>query len=139
MSVVVKHGMVFDGQKTYRPGEVISGLSAQDEDELISSGTAELVREGAAEDASNNVPPEMTVKELKEFLATAESIDEVRALLENELGKTPPRQSAVKVLEEWIAAKNAGVAPDGGSEADEENEEEDALPPAFNADDAIVR
>lgn len=41
MTVIVKRGKVHDGQREYRAGDAVEGLSREDEQNLVDSGAAE--------------------------------------------------------------------------------------------------
>jgi len=75
------------------------------------------------------VPPvaDMTIEELKRYLETAEDVEEVRALLEAEMGKTEPRKTAVRLLEDWLNSHEAAT-----------EDEEDLGLPDFDGGDVVV-
>lgn len=99
----------------YKAGEIVT-LSEQEEKELVESGRAQYVSVTHQESSKTKEETTfMTIEQLKEFLETAEYIDEVEELLKAELSRKEPRKSAVKMLEDWLkeAEQDENIQGDG--------------------------
>lgn len=97
-------GRIQHSGKMYESGAILPDLEEKDEARLLE---LKLIQEPVVvaekkEIPDTNPPEEMTIEELKQYLETAEIIDDVEDLLEAELAKPDPRSTAVKLLEKWL-------------------------------------
>lgn len=112
----VKHDGVF-----YPKGSIFDA-EKKDVETLLSSTSIIAVNMEQVDTEPARINQEMTIEELKGFLENAE-FEKVKSLLEHEQGKSEPRKTAIKLLEEWL--QNAENGDDVGL-------------PELNADDVIV-
>lgn len=106
MSVKVKQYSVNTGSKIFYPGDIVTGLSEEEERQLVKEGVLEWSHDGQADDIGVQLPLTVDLPSAKEF---ADLTAEEQKVQLDTLGISPEsnKDERVKQYTEWLAANDA--------------------------------